>query len=544
MSDGTREKSHWGWGWADQFPSADERRERGKQAQMLLGFAPERVDEPVPLGDVQIAAARVVPPASLTAVFDTRDEARIRHTHGRNYPDIVRGFRGDFAGAPDAVAFPRDEDDVTRVLDWASANDVVVVPYGGGTSVVGGISAGSSQLTGKGCDDGPRPPFVSLDLSRLSRLLELDVPSRSARIQAGASGPRLEAQLAQHGFTLRFFPQSFEFATLGGWIATRAGGHFAMGPTHIDDLVQSTRTVTPRGVVETRRLPGSGAGPSPDRLMLGSEGTLGVITEAWMRVRPKPVHRSTATCFFKAWNDAVAAVRALSQSGLYPANCRLLDAREAALNLVSVDGSAVLILGFEGADHAFHGPMARALELVADHGGRCPKGALHAEEGAKSGDEGGAGAWKRAFIDAPYMLNLLASLGLVVDTFETACTWDRFEALHAGVIKAVRDAMKREAGRGFVSCRFTHVYPDGPAPYFTFVLPGGGAEIERWVAVKQAASEAVVRHGGTITHHHAVGRVHQPWYVQQVPDLFRVAFRAAKRELDPAGIMNRGVFAL
>ena len=278
-----REKSHWGWGWADRFPTAEQRRERGQQAKMLLGFAPERVDEPVPLSAVTLPAPRVQPPAALAAISDTTVGARVRHTHGRNFPDILRGFRGDFAGAPDVVAFPNDEADVTRVLDWASAADVVVVPYGGGTSVVGGISAGGEQ------------PFVSLDLSRLDRLLEVDTVSRSARIQAGASGPRLEAQLAEHDLTLRFFPQSFEFATLGGWIATRAGGHFAMGPTHIDDLVESTRTVTPRGVLETRRLPGSGAGPSADRLILGSEGTLGVITEAWMRVRPKPTQRSTAT---------------------------------------------------------------------------------------------------------------------------------------------------------------------------------------------------------------------------------------------------------
>ena len=340
-----RERSHWGWGWADQFPSAEQRRARGQQAQLLLGFAPERVDEPVPLHDVTLVPSRVSPPDSLRAICDAGVEARVRHTHGRNFQDILRGFRGDYAGAPDCVAFPADEADVTRVLDWASANDVVVVPYGGGTSVVGGISAGVDL------------PYISLDLTRLDKLLEVDPLSHSARLQAGARGPGLEAQLAEHGLTLRFFPQSFEFSTLGGWIATRAGGHFAMGPTHIDDLVESTRTVTPAGVLATRRLPGSGAGPSPDRLILGSEGALGVITEAWMRVRPKPTYRSTATCFFSSWTNAVAAVRALSQSGLYPANCRLLDAREAALNLVSVDGSAVLIVGFEGADHAFHASM-------------------------------------------------------------------------------------------------------------------------------------------------------------------------------------------
>ncbi|HJK89092.1 MAG TPA: FAD-binding oxidoreductase, partial [Polyangiaceae bacterium LLY-WYZ-15_(1-7)] len=472
------------------------------------------------------------PPASLGFCTDA-PEARIRHTYGRAYRDIVRGFYGDFRAAPDLVATPSSEDEVRAALEWASDEGVIVVPYGGGTSVVGGIEMAREE-------DGRA--VLSLDLKRLDRVLEVEPVSRTARIQAGATGPVLEQQLAEHGLTLRCFPQSFEFSTLGGWLATRAGGHFATVYTHVDDLTASVRALTPRGPWESWRLPGSGAGPSPDRMLLGSEGILGVITEAWMRVRPRPVFRATATVHFREWDDAVAATRALSQSGLHPTNCRLLDRREAALNFVTGDGTHVLILGFEGADHPLEPWMVRALELAADHGGTCPKGPVYREHGEKSGESGSAGAWKAAFVQAPYLMNVLVSLGLLVDTFETAIPWDRFDALHADVVKSVRGAMKEHCGGGFLSCRFTHVYPDGPAPYFTWIAPARrGAEVRQWDAIKAAAGEALARHGATITHHHAVGRTHRPWYDRQRPEPFAMALRAAKRELDPAGILNPGV---
>jgi alkyldihydroxyacetonephosphate synthase len=473
------------------------------------------------------------PPGSLAHSISDGHETRVRHTYGRNYRDVMRGFRGDFAAAPDLVASPASDAEISDVLDWASRAKVAVVPFGGGTSVVGGIEAEV---------DDRYQGVLSLDLGRLDRVIEVERSSLSARIQAGATGPMLETQLAEHGFTLRHFPQSFEFSTLGGWLATRAGGHFATVYTHIDDLTQSIRAITPRGPWESRRLPGSGAGPSPDRWMLGSEGIFGVITEAWMRVRPRPQFRVTATAHFANFERAVQSVRALSQSGLYPSNCRLLDKREAALNGVAMDGTHVLIVAFESADHPLQPWMERALELVADHGGVCPKGPRYRERGERGDAEDGAGAWRDAFIDAPYLLNVMASMGVIVDTFETACTWDRFEELHRGVIAAVRDVMKETCGAGFISCRFTHVYPDGPAPYFTFVAPGRfGAEIDQWMTIKKAASDAVIAHGGTITHHHAVGRVHRPWYERQRPGPFGDALQAVKRALDPGGVMNPGV---
>lgn len=528
-----RERSFWGWGWADEFPDEGARRNLGQQIHALLGFAPQEPLAPPTIDALELPPPRLSAPAGLQALCDDGRDARARHTYGRSFKDIVRGFRGDFTPAPDLVATPSREQEITDLLDWASGAGVAVIPYGGGTSVVGGVEPAVGDAY-RG--------VVSLDLRGFDRVVEVDPLSRTARIQAGATGPRLEGQLAQHDLTLRCYPQSFEFSTLGGWLATRAGGHFATVYTHVDDLTASIRAITPQGAWESWRLPGSGAGPSPDRVLLGSEGTLGIITEAWMRVRPRPIHRATATVHFDDWDAAVNATRALAQSGLFPSNCRLLDKREAALNFVTADGTHVLIVGFESADHALGPWMTRALELCADHGGRCPKGAQHSERGRKLGGGDGAGAWRAAFLRAPYLMNVLCSLGLLVDTFETACPWDRFEALHAAVVANVRRAMKETCGAGFLSCRFTHVYPDGPAPYFTWIAPAKrGSEVAQWEAIKAAASETLIAYGATITHHHAVGRTHKPWYERQRPEPFAAGMRALKASLDPAGVLNPGV---
>jgi alkyldihydroxyacetonephosphate synthase len=386
---------------------------------------------------------------------------------------------------------------------------------------------------------------VSIDLAQLDRVLEIDRTSRAARIAAGVLGPALEDQLRPHGLTLRHFPQSFEFSSLGGWIATRSGGHFATLYTHIDDFVEALRVVTPTGVIETRRLPGSGAGPSPDRLFIGSEGVLGVITEAWMRLQDRPTRRASASVRFRgadAFLRGARAVRALAQSGLHPTNCRLLDPVEAATSGAGGGEDAVLIVGFESADHDLEAWIARALELCGDAGGELPPDAGRTRRDAGASHEGAAGAWRQAFLAAPYLRDLLARLSCVSETFETAVTWDRFEAFHAGVSAAARDAVGRVCGGGSVACRFTHVYPDGPAPYYSILAPGRrGGELEQWDEIKAAVMAAVVEHGGTVTHHHAVGRDHRPGYDRERPPLFAAALSAAKRALDPAGVLNPGV---
>ena len=390
---------------------------------------------------------------------------------------------------------------------------------------------------------------VSIDLTSLDRVVEIDPTSRAARIQAGALGPVLEEQLRPHGYTLRHFPQSFEFSTLGGWLATRSGGHYASVYTHIDDLVESMRVVTPSGVSESRRLPGSGAGPSPDRLFLGSEGSLGIITEAWMRVQHRPRFRGSAGVRFADYADGVEATRAISQSALFPTNCRLLDGGEAAVSAGTTDVGALLVLGFESTDHPVDTWIERAVELCRDHGGAVPDGirtsdsAADAPEGGAS-REGAVGAWRNAFVRAPYTRDGLVQCGVIVETFETACTWDAFGELHATVTDNVTKALTDICGIGTLTCRFTHVYPDGPAPYFSVLAPGRfGSELAMWDEIKAAASEALLAAGGTITHHHAVGRDHDRWYRRQRPEPVGRALAAAKAALDPAGILNPGVIA-
>ncbi|GAC1543567.1 MAG: FAD-binding oxidoreductase [Acidimicrobiales bacterium] len=515
-------RSWWGWGLEDQAMTAAQVGRLGEAVAARFPDAELEFRAPTPLDQAVISRPKVTPPPALASICRTDLWSRASHTYGRSYRDVVRGHRGEFEAAPSFVATPGDEGELSAILDWCADNDVAAVPYGGGSSVVGGIE----------CEGA-----VSIDMSRFDRVLEVDRVSRAARIQAGTYGPAIEDQLRPHGLTLRHFPQSFEFSTLGGWLATRAGGHYASVYTHIDDLVESIRAVTPQGPWESRRLPGSGAGPSPDRLLLGSEGTLGVITEAWMRVQDRVRWKASAAVRFATFAEGAEAVRSLSQSALFPTNCRLLDAGEAMISAGVTDGTAVLVLGFESADHPVDAHMARAIELVSDHGGTLP-------EGIRSSDtqSDAAGAWKSSFVRAPYTRDGLVQLGVLVETFETAIPWSGFAELHSGVTAAVNDALRRVCGAGTVTCRFTHVYPDGVAPYFSFLAPAcRGAELEQWADVKAAASEAVMSLGGTITHHHGVGRDHLPWYDEQRPELFAAALSAIKSTLDPAGILNPGI---
>ena len=529
----TRRLKVWGWGYEDQQPPPDQVEEAGAAIRAHLGFPPEGVEQPVDLSAVRLPEPRVEPPASLAAICSSDRYERALHGYGRSYRDVVRAFRGRYDHPPDVVARPQTEEEVEALLEWCAGVGAAAIPFGGGTSVVGGVEpALDDRFAGA----------VTIDLRALGRVLEVDPVSRAARIQAGATGPALEAGLREHGLTLRHFPQSFEYSTLGGWIATRAGGHFATLHTHIDDLVESVRAITPRGVWESRRLPGSGAGPSPDRLLLGSEGTLGVITEAWVRVQSRPRWKGSAGVRFPGFSEGAAAVRALAQSGLWPANCRLLDPAEAALTGAAEAGSALLVLGFESADHPVDAALDRALECCADHGGAWPEEPrLQGPDDAR--EAGGAvSTWRNAFVQAPYIRDTMIAAGVLSETFETAITWDRLDDFVSSVRQRAEAAVSEACGAGRVTCRFTHAYPDGAAPYFTVLAPARrGSELEQWAEIKAAASETVLAAGGTITHHHAVGRDHRPWYDRQRPEPFAAALRAAKTAVDPEGILNPGV---
>ena len=530
----TRTRSWWGWGYEELAVGREEMLATAGRLAERFGRDVETIDPP-DVADLDLRAPRVDVPAAFADWCSTAPLDRAGHTYGKSYRDIVRAVHGDLPEPPDLVAYPATEADVVAVLDWCSTAGIAAIPYGGGSSVVGGVEC----AVGDGFAG-----VVSIDLGRLDRVLEVDPVSRAARIQAGALGPVLEEQLRPHGYTLRHFPQSFELSTLGGWLATRSGGHYASVYTHIDDLVESMRVVTPTGVSESRRLPGSGAGPSPDRLFLGSEGSLGIITEAWMRVQERPRWRASAGVVFGSYADGVAATRAVAQSGLFPTNCRLLDGLEAATAAGTPGVDALLVLGFESADHPVGAWIDRAVELCRDHRGEVPAGVRTSDSADSSTRErdDAVGSWRSSFLRAPYLRNALVCCGMLLETLETACTWNAFDELHGTVTGAITEALQRICGGGWVTCRFTHVYPDGPAPYFSITAPGRiGSELAMWDEIKTAASEALLAAGGTITHHHAVGRDHDPWYRRQRPAPFGRVLTAAKAQLDPAGILNPGV---
>ncbi len=540
-----KELCFWGWGYASE---ALDKTELERVTHLAAGLGAATKPGAVPeLGDFELAKPRVGVPEALSSILSATPYDRITHGYGKSFADLVRMQMREMPNPPDWVAFPRCEDDVGALIDFAENCGAALIPFGGGTSVCGGVETDVI---------GDYSAVISVDLQYLNRVIEIDKTSRAALIEGGALGPELETALKPHGLTLRHFPQSFQFSTLGGWIATRAGGHFASNYTHIDDFVESVRMITPKGVLESRRLPGSGAGPSPDRMMIGSEGTLGFITRAWMRLQDRPRFRASASVTFPGMKEACDAVRAISQSGLFPSNCRLLDPMEAQLNGVGDGVSSLMVLAFESADHSLKAWIDRALELAGDHGGCWDQEAVErslsatAPARAKTSEhrKGASGAWRNQFLRAPYYRNYLTPAGVIADTFETAITWDKFDTFYASVKERMNKELREVTGADCrLSCRFTHIYPDGPAPYFTFYALGSkngdmASMLARWREIKLAANEIVTSLGGTITHHHAVGRDHRPsGYDEQVPLLFRQAYAGARSILDPNGIMNPGV---
>ncbi|HEX4514980.1 MAG TPA: FAD-binding oxidoreductase [Polyangiaceae bacterium] len=522
----TRTRSFWHWGFEEDFPDAAAREAVARQAAFMIPSLGTPRAEPLPeIANVKVRASRLEIPSALAHCATRDDRERILHASGKGYRDVLRAFRGDLPYAPDVVVFPERDEDLAATFEWCSRVGAALVPFGGGTSVVSGVTY-----------DGDRP-IASVDLARLRRLVDVDETSRLVRAQAGATGPDLEAQLAERGLSLRFYPQSFEVSTLGGWIATRAGGHFATGYTHIDDMVSSVRMMSPGGAFETKTFPASGAGPDPNRLVLGSEGALGVVTEATLRAFHRPTYRAQCTVFFRDVRHAVDAARGVAQAGLFPSNCRVLDKNEALLSGVSMDRCA-LLLAFESADHELDAWLERAVKIAVRAGGE-PEPLRYKRAGKKQrGTAGGAETYRAAFLRGPYMQSALIPYGVMVDTFETACTWSRFDALD----REVRAALRAITNDVMIAMRFSHVYPDGPAPYYTFGVPAErGRELEQHERLKSAVSDALGRVGATITHHHAVGRLHRPWYERERPAVFGEVLRAAKRVLDPSSIMNPGV---
>ena len=526
-----RLRKFWGWGYDDELLSSEEENNIDQRiAKTFQLDHVERIEIPK-ISDIDINQPLFSTPSSLKKIFSDDKLERLNHAYGKSFPDSARSILGDFSSPPDYVAFPETQNEITNILDWASENNVAVIPYGGGSSVCGGVETNvGSDYAG----------VISLDMKNINSILEIDKTSRTALIEGGILGPHLEAQLKEHDLTMRHYPQSFEFSSLGGWIATRSGGHYATLYTHIDDFVESLKMITPSGSFETRRLPGSGAGPSPDRFAIGSEGIMGVITEASMRLQNRPTFRSSCTVEFINYEDALKALRLISQSGLFPSNCRLLDANEALFNGAGDGKGHLLILAFESADHDKKASLERALEIAKDNKGNFEV----PSQDSQAHRSGSSGTWRNSFIKAPYLRESFTRRGIIQDTFETSITWDKSKDFIQAVKDDTSKAILEITGKpSLVTCRITHSYPDGLAPYFTFgAYATPSTMIDTWKEIKCATNEICVSKGGTVTHHHAVGRDHRPnGYDIQRDDLFSKVLIEAKAALDPKGIMNPGV---
>jgi alkyldihydroxyacetonephosphate synthase len=524
----------WGWGEEGHDAPLPEAAEVLLERELDVSPGPRRV--PVALENIELPASRLDEGslASLAASSAARTdrEARVLHAAGKSYPDLVRMRSGDLTGAPDAVIAPTSVDGVRDALDWCSARGVAVVPFGGGTSVVGGVE----PL--RGAFDA----VVSLDLRALDRLVAVDERSLTVEAESGLLLPELDAKLAARGLTLGHFPQSYEYATIGGCVATRSAGQASTGYGRIDELVLGLKAATPSGDVDLAAMPASAAGPDLRELLVGSEGAFGVITSSLLRVRPRPEEKRYEGFAFGSFGEGAEAFRVLEQAGAAPDVARLSDedetrmsfalagggtkARAAGLYLRArgVAGGCLAICGWEGDPESVGRRRARTVALLKANG-------------AVSLGQAPGRAWAKGRYHGPYLRDELLARGVFVETLETATQWSGLFTLY----RAVGDALRGALGQCVVMCHISHVYPSGASLYFTFLARArDGDELEQWREAKRAASEAIVASGGTITHHHAVGRDHAEWLPAEAGERGIAALRAVKAELDPAGIMNPG----
>lgn len=532
-----RDSKWWGWGDPAIAPALD---------GAALGTLRERIGElrpssPLPpLEDVDLPTAQALPPALVEAVGEenvfTDSEDRLRHATGRGYVDLARLRSGRLDAAPDAVLLPADAAEVKRVLEICAMEGVAVVPFGGGTSVVGGVEplrGGHDRL-------------ISLDLTRL-RAVEVDQRSLTARLGAGLRGPEAEAALAEHGLVLGHYPQSFEYATIGGFAATRSAGQASSGYGRFDALVSSVRLIAPAGNLETLATPHTAAGPALRELVVGSEGIFGVIPDVTVRVRQAPRQRRYEAWMAESFEAGAEIVRRLAQGPGLPDVIRISDEEETEVSLALSGprglagslfggylglrrrrGGSLVVVGLEGEEESV--ARRRALSVRELERG----GAVYLGQSAGR-------SWEHGRYQGPYLRDTLMGMGAMVETLETSHTWTELGGLHAAVGNAIRGSLAGQGTPGLVFCHLSHAYADGASLYFTFISRSReGAEVEQWRQVKRAASEAIGASGGTITHHHAVGRDHAPYLEAEVGRTGLDVLRAAKAQLDPAGIMNPG----
>ncbi|MCL6440177.1 MAG: FAD-binding oxidoreductase [Thermoleophilum sp.] len=531
------------WGWGRDSEASPLPEAARKLLRERFGLDGSRVDAPVALGDIELPDCRLdervrnrLADAVGAAHVHSDRIARVSHAAGRSYPDLVRLRAGDLATAPDAVVMPGSAVEVERVLAIARSEGVAVVPFGGGTSVVGGVE----PLPGQ------HGAVVTLDLRRLSGVLAVDPAAHVATVGAGTTGPDLERALRAHGVTLGHFPQSFEFSTVGGWVAARSSGQASSGYGRIDDVLVGTDLVAPAGRLVLPALPATAAGPDLRRLVLGSEGALGVVTECSLRVRPLPAARHYEAWSLPSFADGCEALRALAQERILPDVARLSDEEETAISLALAGDHpgvalvrrylrlrghrqpCLLVTIYEGDGHDVAWRRARCRRVLRGYGG-VALGSRPARQ------------WERERFRGPYLRDALLDHGVLVETLETATLWSNLARLYGAVRGALRSALTRVTLDPVVMCHVSHLYETGASLYFTFLAPAEAEErIALWAAAKRAACEAIVANGGTISHHHGVGRDHREWLETEDSALGLAALRALKRELDPDGIMNPG----
>lgn len=453
-------------------------------------------------------------------------DARLAHTRGWSTPDLLRLRAGDAADAPDAVVFPGSHDEVVEVLRACAAHRIAVVPYSGGTSVVGGLAPARDGFAG----------VVTVDLRRLNALVEVDPVSRTAVLQAGLRGPDAERLLREHGFTLGHFPQSYEGASIGGYAAARSSGQSSAGYGRFDDMVVGIALATPRGTIELGTAPKSAAGPDLRQLVLGSEGTLGVITSVRVRVRPVPARRVFEGWRFASFAAGADALRKLAQDGPLPTVLRLSDELETAVNLAdpaaALDGGGpggcLAITGYEGTAADVAARRAATTEVLTAAGGT-PLGTAPGE------------AWRAGRFRAPYLRDPILDAGGLVETLETATFWSNLHRVRAAVTEALTTELNGWGTPPVVLCHISHVYETGASLYFTVVCAQAADPLAQWAAAKTAANRAIRAAGAAISHHHGVGTDHRAAYAEEIGPLAMEALRAVKRVLDPDGILNPGV---
>jgi alkyldihydroxyacetonephosphate synthase len=453
----------------------------------------------------------------------TDHESRLHRTRGKSTPDLLRLRTGDGSESPDAVVRPHTHEEVATLISWAEERHVALVPFGGGTSVVGGLAARRDGYAG----------VVCLDLVRFDRLLAVDTDSMTATLEPGLRGPQAEALLAEHGLTIGHFPQSFEYATIGGFAVTRSSGQSSAGYGRFDSLVVGLRMATPRGDLVLGSSPANAAGPDLREVVMGSEGAFGVVTEVTVRVRRLPAVTAYESWRFESFTAGVAAMKALAQSGVLPTVLRLSDENETAINLATPDrvgggsggseGGCLVITGYEGTQESVDARRTACTALLASLGG------------APLGEDD---AWAEGRFHGPYLRDSLLDVGVLVETLETVTFWSELHRVYDAVKAALSGALGEST---LVLCHVSHVYETGASLYFTVATKQADDPVEQWLAAKAAASDAMVDNGASITHHHAVGRDHKPWLAREIGPVGVGILRALKAELDPHGVLNPGV---